>query len=119
MFKYTKSVLSLVIVTLLISAGCTSFNTISTTNELCPKHGTPLATKMAYRITDDVHFTPIREYTRIADDYPKHTPFFYSDKRTAIHRIRESVSYCPKCDKELKATAEKNRKAEQAASSNH
>ena len=102
MFKYTKFVISVVIVTLFISAGCTSFSTVSTTNESCPKHGTPLAKRTAYRITQDVHITPIREYTRIADDYPKHTPFFYSDKRTDNHRIRESVSYCPKCDAELK-----------------
>ena len=104
--------LSIVIVTLFITAGCTSFSTDSTTKELCPKHGTPLAKKAAYSITQDIHFTPNRYYVHIADDYPNHTPFHYSDKRTDIHRIRESVSFCPKCDEELKAAAEKNRKAE-------
>ena len=100
MIKYTHIALSLLLVSLLGSSGCTS--TGSPSSELCPKHGIALHTRTAYRISQDVQADPTRSYIRIADQYPKHTPWFYSEKRTDIHKDRETVSFCPRCDAELK-----------------
>jgi hypothetical protein len=86
--------------------GCAS--TESASHESCPKHGMALHTRSAYRLSEDIDADPIRSYIRVADDYPKHTPWFYSAKRTEIHRKREKVSFCPKCDAELREALRKS-----------
>jgi hypothetical protein len=99
MTKYVQIASSLLFASLFALSGCAS--TVSSSNELCPKHGIALRTRTAYRISQDVQADPARAYIRIAGQYPKHTPWFYSKRRTEIHKDRETVTFCPSCDAEL------------------
>jgi|694.fasta_scaffold15614_2 hypothetical protein len=100
MNQYIRIASSLFIVSLLVSSGCTSVE--HPTSEFCPKHGNALQTRTAYKISQDVLADPTRSYIRVAKQYPMHTPWIYSEKLTDIHKDREKVSFCPRCDAELK-----------------
>jgi hypothetical protein len=100
MNQYIRIASLLFIVSLLVSSGCTSVE--HPTSEFCPKHGNALQTRTAYKISQDVLADPTRSYIRVANQYPKHTPWIYSEKLTDIHKDREKVSFCPRCDAELK-----------------
>ena len=100
MNRYAQFASSLLLASLIGLSSCTS--TVATLNESCPVHGIVLQTKTVYRISQDVLADPTRSYIRVADRYPKHTPWFYSERRTDIHKERETVSFCPQCDAEIK-----------------
>jgi len=117
MNKYHTISALILVASIFCVTGCTSICS-DQTNELCTKHGTPLITKNAYRVNQDVHITPVREYLRISDNYPKHTELHYSDSRTDIHTIRDTITACPKCDAELKNALRTEKSTEQAAPSN-
>jgi hypothetical protein len=101
----------LLLLSMLGMIGCGSIPEESTSDSRCPKHHIPLQQRTAYRISRHVMADPTREYIRLADAYPKHTPWFYSHKRTDIHKKREIVNYCPNCDTELRSAMRKMRAA--------
>jgi hypothetical protein len=98
----------ILLLSLMLSGCCTRYDfgsgvITSARQRLCARHRTPLVTVRGYNMGNDFGcILPTEQYMRFADCYPNAMNVTESLDRDEMHQYPASITYCPKCDVELR-----------------